>query len=270
MALETDNSLSSQRDSLLEGLGAAVRQRRLSVGASLRELAAVGHVSQRFLVQLEGGAANISVAKLEQVARALGTSASQLLADAERSAAGSRTAPSERTGVIALLGLRGAGKSTIGARAAERLGVAFFELDALVEQRAGMSRGALFEMHGTEFYRQVERETLRAFLAGGVPCVLATGGGIVTEHETFELLRRSARTIWLKATPQEHLARVVAQGDARPMANHPNAMSDLETLLRARRPLYERADVVVDTSALGLDRSVREVVRAARRGERPT
>jgi XRE family aerobic/anaerobic benzoate catabolism transcriptional regulator len=228
----------------------------------MRELAARARVSERFLAQLEAGEGNISVVRLHDVARALGTSAAALLAD-EPEAAVETAGPAGRL-VVALLGLRGAGKTTLGRRAADALGVRFVELDALVERAAGMSLRELFELHGTQYYRRVERQALQQFLAAREPAVLATGGGIVTDHETYEILRRGALTVWLKARPEDHLARVVAQGDVRPMAERSDAMSDLRKLLLARAPLYERADVIVDTSALGIERSVRAIVRATR------
>lgn len=245
------------REALLGALGRAVRARRSALGLTLRELGERAGVSERFMAQLECGKGNISVARLHDVARALGTTSSALLADAEPSRVGNEKR------VLALLGLRGAGKSAIGARAAEKLGVRFVELDALVEAAAGMSLRELFELHGTQYYRRVEREALAGFLASGEPAVLATGGGIVTDHETYEMLRRGTVTIWLKARPEDHWRRVIAQGDVRPMANRDDAMNDLRRLLLARAPLYERADHVVDTSALGLERAVRAVVRLA-------
>jgi XRE family aerobic/anaerobic benzoate catabolism transcriptional regulator len=245
----------------LRALGQLVRDKRTRLGFSLRELSRRAEVSERFLVQLEGGTGNISVARLWDVARALETTAAELLATAP--AAQERAHPSARR-VVALLGLRGAGKTTVGKRAAEALGVRFVELDALVERAAGMKLRELFELHGTQYYRAIERRALEDFFASGERAVLATGGGIVTDHDSYEMLRRGAVTVWLKARPEDHWTRVVAQGDARPMADRADAMVDLRKLLLARAPLYERAEHVVDTSALGLDRATRAVVRAAR------
>ena len=255
---------------ILQRLAERVRSRRKVLSLTMRELAGQAGVSERFLVLLEGGRANVSVVRLDDIARALGTSAAALIAEGD--APGVGAAEASREGgqasafagpLVALLGLRGAGKSTIGAAAA-RLGLPFRELDALVAARAGMSIGAIFEIHGGAYYRQLEREEVERLSTEGAAAIVATGGGLVTEHATFDLLRRRAVTIWLRATPEDHWSRVVGQGDARPMEGRADAMNELRALLRARRALYERADFVVDTSALGLVRSVDRVVKIAR------
>ncbi len=249
---------------ILEHLAGKVRARRKALSITLRELGEVAGVSERFLVLLEGGRANISVAKLDTIARALGTSASALLAGEEGDAVKTTHAR------VALLGLRGAGKTTIGKEAAARVGMPFIELDERVSARAGSTLGELFELHGASYYRRLEREEVDRLIDKNEGGVIAAGGGIVADHATFELLRRSATTIWLKAKAEDHWSRVVAQGDARPMANRSGAMNELRALLRARRPLYERADHVVDTSALGLLRSIERVVKITRAAiERP-
>jgi XRE family aerobic/anaerobic benzoate catabolism transcriptional regulator len=251
---------------ILERLAGRARALRLSRGLTLRELGAAAGVSERFLVLVEGGGANVSVTKLDDIARALGTTAAALiLPDAgEAKREEHQATEAARAPLIALLGLRGAGKTTVGGLAAKRLGVPFVELDALVAERAGTSLGEIFAMHGAAYYRRLEREELSRLIAAGASGVLATGGSLVTDHGSFELLRRSAVTVWLKASAQDHWARVVAQGDARPMADRSSAMNELRALLRARRALYERAAHVVDTSALGLPRAVDRVVKIAR------
>ena len=255
---------------ILERLAARVRARRKERGLTLRELGAAAGVSERFLVLVEGGSANVSVTKLDDIARALGTTAAALIVPAAGEARRDKEpAAATRAPLVALLGLRGAGKTAVGTLAARRLGVPFFELDALVAERAGTSLGEIFAMHGAAYYRRLEREELSRFLAAGASGVLATGGSLVTDHESFELLRRSAVTVWLKARAQDHWARVVAQGDARPMADRSSAMNELRALLRARRALYERAAYVVDTSALGLPRAVDRVVKIAREAAAP-
>ncbi|WP_433934028.1 shikimate kinase [Sorangium cellulosum] len=260
---------------ILEHLAGRLRQRRQELALTLRELAELAGVSERFLVLLESGRANVSVVRLEDIGRALGTSAAALLSAGELvgDEASRGLAPGEAEGgsggaLVALLGLRGAGKTTIGGRAAARLGVPFLELDGLVASRAGMSLAALFEIHGNAYYRRLEREELARLADARAHGIVATGGGLVTDPATFERLRRCAVTVWLRAKPEDHWRRVVEQGDARPMANRADAMKELRSLFQARRALYEQADFVVDTSALGLDRSVDRVVKIAREAGR--
>jgi len=166
--------------------------------------------------------------------------------------------------VIALLGLRGAGKSTVGRRLARRLRVPFVELDRRVEEAAGMSLGELFALHGEAYYRRLEREALQRVLADRRPLVLATGGGLPASPETYALLREHALAVWLRAAPEDHWNRVVQQGDRRPMADHPEAMAELRRLLSSREPLYAQAAATVDTSRLGVDGAVEAVTRLAR------
>ena len=244
-----------RRTRLLRGLGAAVRAARTERGLTLRALAKTARVSERFLVQLETGEGNISVARLADVADALGTSASELLARGAEHPAGLDR-------VVALLGLRGAGKTAIGQRLALALGVPFVELDALVTERAGMSLPSIFEIHGEAWFRRVEREALEHFLDGAKAAVLATSGSLVSDARTFEVLRARARTVWLKARAAEHWDRVVAQGDVRPMSGRANAKSELRALLALRTPLYAQADLTIDTSGLSLDEATRRVLRA--------
>jgi XRE family transcriptional regulator, aerobic/anaerobic benzoate catabolism transcriptional regulator len=219
---------------------------------TLGALARSSGLSERFLIQLEAGRGNISVARLIDVARALDSSAADLLRAAEQAA---------QRRVVVLLGLRGAGKSSLGPALAARLGVPFVELDQLVEQAAGMALGSVFELQGEAFYRRLERDTLRRYLAEASGAVIAAGGSIVTDPDTFELLRRSAISVWLKARPEDHMQRVIEQGDVRPMQNRTDAMAELKALLRARTPLYARADHIVDTSELGFDGSVAALVQ---------
>ncbi|WP_437487210.1 shikimate kinase [Sorangium sp. So ce1014] len=259
---------------ILAHLAGRLRRRRQELALTLRELAELAGVSERFLVLLESGRANVSVVRLEDIGRALGTSAAALLSAGELVEEHASRGPSPgEAGVaggvlVALLGLRGAGKTTIGGRAAARLGVPFLELDGLVAARAGMSLAALFEIHGNAYYRRLEREELARLADARARGIVATGGGLVTDPATFERLRRCAVTVWLRAKPEDHWRRVVEQGDARPMANRADAMKELRALFQARRALYEQADFVVDTSALGLARSVDRVVKIAREAGR--
>lgn len=238
-------------EDLLVSLGRRTRAHRLARGWTLRDVAERSGLSPRFLVQLESGRGNISVRRLVDVAGALDTTPAALL---------SPSASTYRP-VIALLGLRGAGKTTVGRRLSKRRRVPFVELDRRVEQAAGLSLGELFSLHGEDYYRRLERDVLREVLKDGHPMVLATGGGLVASPETFAMLRRSTVTIWLRATSEDHWNRVVRQGDRRPMADHPQPMADLRSLLSAREPLYALADHMVDTSRTTIEKVVAEVER---------
>lgn len=250
-----------RRLALLGGLAMVVRARRVEAHLTLKALSARAHVSERFLAQLEAGDANISVARLADLADALDTNAAQLLADAQ--AAHPERADEAQSGVVALLGVRGAGKSTLGARIARKLKVPFVELDQLIAREAGMTLSTIFEMHGEAYFRRVEREALRRFLDETPRAVLATGGSLVTDAQTFEMLRRRTLTVWLKARARDHWDRVVAQGDGRPMRDRANAMSELTELLRARKPLYSLASQVVDTSSMSLEEATSRIVSIA-------
>jgi XRE family aerobic/anaerobic benzoate catabolism transcriptional regulator len=234
---------------VLELVGQHVRQARVARQWTIRELAERSGVSVRFLVQLESGRANISVKRLADLARAFKLSPADLLTDA---------AP-DAPRVVALLGLRGAGKTTIGKQLARRLHVRFVELDRRIEKAADMSLAELFSLYGEEYYRRLEKEMLAKVLAERRPMVLATGGGIVASADTYALLKRSAVTVWLRATPEDHWNRVVSQGDRRPMADHPQAMADLSTLLATREPLYASADHTVETSGRTVDAIVNDL-----------
>lgn len=245
---------------LLVSLGAKVRALRTERRLTRRALAAQSGLSERFVGELEAGRANISVVNLAEIARALGVGPGRLLDDGAVSGQGRAEESADRRGVIALLGLRGAGKSTVGQQLSRALSVPFFELDRLVETEAGMSLSEIFAIHGEDYYRRLELSALKRFLATHSRAVLATGGGVVTSPEAFRLLLERTRTVWLKAQPEEHWRRVVVQGDLRPMQNRPHAMAELRRRLREREPLYARADLTLSTSG----RSVGEVVRALR------
>jgi XRE family transcriptional regulator, aerobic/anaerobic benzoate catabolism transcriptional regulator len=241
------------RDALLEAVGATVRSIRERLDVSRRELSERSGVSERFLADLEGGQGNISVGRLAEVARALGTSAGALLDRAEASLRTSK--------MIALVGLRGAGKTAIGRRVAAMLGVRFIEQDELVERAAGLPLATIFALHGEAYYRRVAREVLGNLLVEPKPAVLATGGGAVTDPEAWALLRQRCRTVWLRARPEDHWDRVLAQGDLRPGAATANAQGELRALLKAREALYAQAELTVDTSKGSVDDAARSVVR---------
>jgi XRE family aerobic/anaerobic benzoate catabolism transcriptional regulator len=242
---------------LLESLGQRIRALRITAGMTVRELAAAAGLSVRFLSEVEAGRGNISITRLAALAQALGVEISELLvADGT---------PGHRS--IALLGLRGAGKTTVGKRLARRLKLPFVELDTLVAERAGMSLSEVFSLYGEDYYRQVERAALAEILSDPQPKVIATGGGLVTAGETFALLQRHATTVWLKARSSDYWNRVVRQGDQRPMTDHPQAREALRDLVSRRDPLYSQATLTVDTAGLTVAQTVDRVARVLE--ERP-
>lgn len=245
-------------EALLSRLGARVRARRATLGWTLAELSARCGISQRFLSDVEAGKANISVVNLQALAHSIGTSPSDLLAGGDAA---------DRRGCVALLGLRGAGKSTIGPRLASRLELPFFELDGLIEAEAGLSLGEIFAVHGERWYRRLELQLLRRFLDQHDRAVFATGGGIVTDSDTFDMLLQRCTTVWLRARAGDHLDRVLKQGDTRPTAGRLHAMADLKALLAEREPLYSRADVTLDTSTVTIAGGVESLVQQLRQLE---
>lgn len=228
-----------RHDGLLTAIGAHVRRMREQRQMSRRQLSEVSGVSERFLAQLEAGKGNISLRRFADVADALHVSPASLLHDASSD---------NDHGVVALLGLRGAGKSTIGARLATHFGVPFIEVDARIEHAAGLGLSEIFELHGEAYYRRLEREVLTQLLRRPSSMIIATGGSIVTDRDNFALLNERTRTVWLRASPEDHWNRVIQQGDARPMAENPQAFSELRTLLSTRESLYARAHHHIDTS----------------------
>ncbi|HUH02367.1 MAG TPA: shikimate kinase [Kofleriaceae bacterium] len=237
-----------KHQSLLTTVGARVRALRERQGLARRQLSEKSGVSERFLAQLEVGRGNISLMRFAEVAEALGTTPAELLAGA--------STPQHGNGIVALLGVRGAGKSTIGKHLAERHSVPFIEVDHRIEQTAGLSLGEIFELHGEAYYRRIEREVLSRLLAEARSMVLATGGSIVNDRENFSMLRERTSTVWLRARPEDHWNRVIQQGDARPMAKNPHAFSELRALLAAREPLYANAHHVVDTHGRNIEQVV--------------
>lgn len=239
----------------LAAVGGAVRIQRERRGWSRRELAHHSGVSERFLAQLETGDGNISLRRFAEVAHALGTTPSVLLAAAD--------AP-EAEKPIALLGVRGAGKSAVGEALARKLSIPFVELDHQIEEAAGLPLSEVFAVHGEAYYRRVEREVLTRLLASPAPMVVATGGSIVNDPTNYGLLRARCHTIWLRARAEDHWNRVVAQGDQRPMAENPHAFAELRALLAAREKLYARAEHTVETTGRRVAQIVTKIAELAR------
>jgi XRE family aerobic/anaerobic benzoate catabolism transcriptional regulator len=282
-------------DAFLHALGARVRDARAQRGMSRRILAEASGVSERYLAELEGGRGNGSVLLLRQIAGALSLPLEHLLgaaperpvervlidqlldripvhrlAEVRRRLARELAHDGQRSRArIALLGLRGAGKSTLGRKLADGLHVPFIELDREIEREAGTGLSEVFLLYGQGGYRRYERRCLEKVLERHAACVIATGGSIVSEPATFGLLLDTCTTVWLKAAPEEHMARVIAQGDTRPMADNPEAMADLRRILEGRERLYGQADAVVDTAGRTVEQSLRELRRAVKdAGER--
>jgi XRE family aerobic/anaerobic benzoate catabolism transcriptional regulator len=264
---------------LLDILATRVRARRVEKGWTQEDLARVSGVSVRYVASLERGDANMSILRLAEVAAALDVSLVTLLAgagpardegerlvalrgEARRRALRDAEAPA----IVALVGLRGAGKSTVGQRVAARLGVPFQEVDAVVEGAAGLHLGEIFEYHGPARYRELERQALVSLLGSRGGLVIATGGSLVTASESWELLRRSARTVWLTASPASHLARVEAQGDFRPMRGREDALTELKGILASREALYAQAELHVDTEVLDAETATSRIVTWVREG----
>ena len=276
----------------LSELGARVRAWRARRGMTRKALAVDSGLSERFLADVESGKGNVSINSLEAAARALNISILELLQDAPRPALaraqgllsrlddsqldqaygllGSTFGLSDSSGReqrVALIGLRGAGKSTLGAQLAAERGVPFIELDREIEREAGTSMNEILLLHGQSGYRRYERRALLR-IAEDHPdgVVMTTGGSIVSERETFDLLQSRFYCVWLKASPEEHMARVVAQGDMRPFSSTKGAtteaMDDLRRILASRESLYARADAVVDTAARTLKQSLADLKRA--------
>lgn len=239
-------------DAFLIGLGRQVKALRARRGLSQEQLARLASLSPRYLSQIESGRGNVSILRLFELSEALAVPLHELVKF-------DRSHP-----VVAMLGLRGAGKSTMGRILAERLSWSFSELDGLIEEEAGLGLEEIFALHGESYYRRLEREVLARFLSTGPTAVLATGGSLVTDRVTYDLLKRSAVTVWLRARPEQHLERVAAQGDPRPMAGHADPLAALRSLLRDREPLYREADITIDTSEMPIESNVEALLASLR------
>jgi XRE family aerobic/anaerobic benzoate catabolism transcriptional regulator len=242
-----------QEAAYLSRLGERVRAWRTDHGMTRKALSEGSGVSERYLAQLESGQGNISVLLLRKVARAMGVPIEHLARDDE---------PSPRAGRIALIGLRGAGKSTLGKKLSETLGVPFIELDHEVEKEAGAKLGEVFAMYGQDAFRRFERRALERVLNQHERAVIAAGGSLVTDPATYELLQRRCVCVWLKASPAEHMSRVMAQGDLRPFKGRSAAQDEIRKLLADRDRLYARADLTIETSGKTVRQSLEQMKRA--------
>jgi|SRR5579871_133755 len=284
-------SRATEEQQFLTALGARVRHVRALRGMSRKVLARVSSISERYIAQLESGQGNVSIKLLRRAAAAMGVRVEDLIVDeaapqdwpifrdlirtaapaqvaqarailsgvASTPTAGRAAPPADR---VALIGLRGAGKSTLGRIAAERLGWRFVELNREIERAHGLSVAEILALYGQEGLRRREQTMLRELIARPGAMIVATGGGIVAEPLTFDLLLASFVTVWLKAAPEEHMARVRQQGDLRPMADDRAAMVELRAILESREPLYARAHVTVDTTGIGVDEAEEKLVGA--------
>jgi XRE family aerobic/anaerobic benzoate catabolism transcriptional regulator len=272
----------------LEQLGQRVRTMRALRGMSRKVLAKVSGISERYIAQLESGKGNVSIVLLRRVSNAMGAHLEDLIpatepapdwpvlrdllrkatpnqiAQAKEVLSGNGASAQRRMAFagIALIGLRGAGKSTLGKMLAKKIGWSFVELNKEIEAQNGLSVAEIIALYGQEGFRRMEQAALGQLLARKELMVLATGGGIVSEPLTFDLILSSFYTIWLKAEPEEHMARVRRQGDLRPMADDRSAMAELRTILLSREPLYARASAVVDTAGLSVDNAAARLIDA--------
>jgi XRE family aerobic/anaerobic benzoate catabolism transcriptional regulator len=272
----------------LAAIGSQVRRNRAKRGMTRRQLAQASQTSERYLAQIESGVGNPSVSVLRGIAQALDLPCAALLpeAGARTAALGAildllaqvpegelpalandietrlaRPGSADRARRIALVGLRGAGKSTLGRMLAQHLGWPFIELDRLVEEDYGASIPDLIEMAGTATFRRHERSALDRIVTTHDAAIITTAGGIVANQENYALLLRRSHTIWIKARPEDHMSRVMAQGDFRPMAQNRAAMADLVAILEARRADYSRAEAEIDTSGDAIEQSFAKLLR---------
>jgi XRE family transcriptional regulator, aerobic/anaerobic benzoate catabolism transcriptional regulator len=264
----------------LAALGERVRALRARRGLTRKSLATAAEVSERHLANLEYGTGNASILILLQVANALQCSLSELLGDMttrnpewlmireQLAHADEATIKRVRLSIddilgsssgqtrsrrIALIGLRGAGKSTLGQRLADDLGYPFVEINRDIEKLAGCSVNEIQALYGMNAYRRYERRALEAVIQSQPQAVIATPGGMVSDVATYNLLLSACTTVWLKAEPEDHMQRVIAQGDMRPMASSKEAMEDLKQILKGRTAFYSKADLTINTSAQTLE-----------------
>jgi len=269
-------------------VGKKVRDARSRRGMTRKMLAQEADVSERHLAQLELGEGNVSIILLRRITTALNIPLADVFTMDKPGAAAEvalrqilERIPQQqldsvvarlrgefgaddrtRRGRIALIGLRGAGKSTLGSKLAQDLGIPFVELDQEIEKDAGMGLPEIFSLYGQTGYRRIEKKTLVRILQQHERAVISVGGGVVSEKETFEQLLACCFTVWIKAHPEEHMSRVIAQGDFRAMTDNAEAMEDLRRILEAREPLYRRADVHLETSRESIEESFLKLKQA--------
>ncbi|MGC1619824.1 MAG: helix-turn-helix transcriptional regulator [Candidatus Acidiferrum sp.] len=280
-------------DRFLLSLGRRVRELRNRRGMTRKMMAREADVSERHLAQLETGEGNVSIVLLRRIAGALHVSLAELFA-AEAETQHERLLiqrflerlPAHRVEDamfrlmrdfgdeekarrmrVALIGIRGAGKSTLGSRLGGELKIPFIELDHEIEKDTGMPLGEIFSLYGQTGYREIEKRLLERVLREHERGIVSVGGGVVSEKETYDYLLANCYTIWVKARPEEYMARVIAQGDLRVMGGSGQAMEDLRRILDAREPLYRKADLYLDTSGHSADESLAELKAALQRNE---
>ena len=281
----------------LRNLADKIRDARAQRGMTRNALAADSGVSLRFLAQLEGGQGNPSILVLRRIAAAMGFPPDDLLSNdpppaidrimavqmlkrlSDDDVAKARRVLSRHLGLdavsearrryVTLIGLRGAGKTTLGRRLAKHRGVPFFELDREVEREYGATVGEILQLHGQPGYRRFERESLQAVLSKHPAAVIETGGGLAADPETLPLLLERSLAIWIRTSPEEHMQRVIDQGDLRPMARSREAMRELKDILKAREPFYRQAQLHLMTSGRTADQSFQELLELLERGWRP-
>jgi XRE family transcriptional regulator, aerobic/anaerobic benzoate catabolism transcriptional regulator len=270
---------------LMSRVGERVREARERKGIPRRVLSETSGVSPRYLAQIEAGEGNISIALLLRVAIALDYRVEWLTTDDDpwtsdvshaaelfrRANADVRArvmaelnplpSPQRKARRICLVGLRGAGKSTLGAMAGRALGLPFVELNRDIAEQAGMPVTEVMALYGQEGYRRLEAQAMNRIIATHDSMILAVAGGIVSEPETYNTLIDNFHTVWLKARPEEHMERVRAQGDTRPMAGKPEAMEQLKSILTARETLYAKAEAQLDTSGKTVEESLGELLQ---------
>jgi XRE family transcriptional regulator, aerobic/anaerobic benzoate catabolism transcriptional regulator len=278
----------ASEEEFLAFVGARVRDLRNRRGMTRKMVADEADVSERHLAQLESGEGNISIVLLRRIAGALSVSLVEVFSPRVEEPAEKQTIrrllerlpanrldeiaarllrefgkdEASRRSRVALIGLRGAGKSTMGSVLAKENNVPFIELDREIEKETGMPLAEIFSLYGQSGYRAIERRTLERVLKESERAVLSVSGGVVSEKETYDYLLSNCFTVWVKARPEEHMSRVIAQGDFRAMAGSNQAMDDLRRILEAREPLYRKADLTLDTSGSSVEQSFSELKAA--------